>query len=260
VTKIDIAGESFTVAVEGRSGAPAIILSHALGADLTMWDRQAPILAERFQVIRYNSRGHSGSPPAKGPLTIGDLGQDALAILDALGVAHAHWMGLSMGGAVGLWLLEHARERFDRAVLANTAAHFGSTSAWNERIETVRAKGVGAVAPSQIERWFTKAFREAHPEVVARILSILQSCPAEGYAACAAAIRDMDMREDMTTVRIPALVIVGSCDLSAPPPFGEEIARSIEGARLITLEAAHLSNIEAAEAFNRAALEFLTEA
>jgi 3-oxoadipate enol-lactonase len=258
VAKIEISGEGFNVVVEGRSGAPAVVLAHALGADLSMWEPQTPILAEHFRVVRYDSRGHASGPAATGPLTLADLGRDALAIMNALDIPRAHWLGLSMGGAIGLWLLVHARERIDRAILANTAAHFAPASAWNARIGAVLTGGVAAVAPALIERWFTKEFREREPQTVARVFEILRACPAEGYATCAAAIRDMDLREDITAVRAPALVIVGSGDPSAPPALGAEIAASIAGAQLTTLEAAHLSNIEAPSAFSRAALEFLT--
>jgi 3-oxoadipate enol-lactonase len=256
--KIEISGEAFNVVVEGRPGTPAVVLAHALGADLTMWEPQAPILAERFRVVRYDSRGHASGPAAREPLTLADLGRDVLAIMNALDIPRAHWLGLSMGGAIGQWLLVHARERIDRAILANTAAHFAPASAWNTRIEAVRAGGVEAVAPALIERWFTKEFREREPKTVARVFEVLRACPGEGYAACAAAIRDMDLREDIKTVCAPALVIVGSRDPSAPPALGAEIAASIAGARLTSLEAAHLSNIEASAEFNRAAFEFLT--
>jgi 3-oxoadipate enol-lactonase len=258
MAKLDVAGESFNVLVEGPSDAPAVIMAHALGADLTMWDPQASVLSRRFRVVRYDSRGHSNGPSATGPLTLADLGRDALAILDALGIARAHWVGLSMGGSIGQWLLIHRRERIERAILANTAAYLGPASAWDARIKAVREGGVAAIAPAIIERWFTKEFREREPQVVARILKILQSTPADGYAACAAAVRDMDLREDIKTVCAPVLVIASRHDLSASPQLGAEIAASIAGSRLLTLEAAHLSNIEAADAFNRAAIEFLT--
>lgn len=259
MAKIDVQGERFNVVVEGPPDAPPIILAHALGADLTMWDRQASVLSPRFRVVRYDSRGHASGPAATGAFTLADLGRDALAILDALGIARAHWLGLSMGGSIGQWILVHARERVERAVLANTAAHFAPASAWDARIQAVREGGLAAVAPALIERWFTKDFREREPAVVARVEAVVQASPPDGYIACAAALRDMDLHEEIKTIRAPALVIVGRHDPSAPPPLGEEIANSIAGARLVTLEAAHLSNIEAAEAFNQAVIEFLTE-
>jgi 3-oxoadipate enol-lactonase len=255
--KIETNGARLNVIVEGAGDAPAILLAHALGCDHNMWDWQRPALLRRHRVIRYDVRGHGGSTGGEGPYSLATLGQDALAILDALGVERAHWLGLSMGGVIGQWLLIHAPNRISRAILANTAAHLAPASAWDARIAAVKENGVGAIAAAVVERWFTKAFREREPQIVARIFDILRASPAEGYAACAAALRDMDLREEIKNLRAPVLVVTGRHDASTPPELGAQIAQAIEGAQLVTLEAAHLSNIEAAEAFNRAVVDFL---
>jgi 3-oxoadipate enol-lactonase len=259
MSKLEVGADIFNVIVDGASDAPAIMLAHALGCDHRMWCGQMPALVDRCRVIRYDVRGHGASASGKGPYSLDQLGGDALAILDALNVERAHWLGLSMGGVIGQWLLIHAPDRIDRAILANTAAYLGPASAWDARIQAVREGGVGAVAPSVIERWFTKDFREREPEIVRRIFEILRFSPAEGYVGCAAALRDMDLREEIKKVRAPALVIAGRHDPSTPPELGAQIAQSIRGARFVTLEAAHLSNIEAAERFNQAVTEFLAE-
>ncbi|HUZ66934.1 MAG TPA: 3-oxoadipate enol-lactonase [Beijerinckiaceae bacterium] len=254
---MNIGGETFNVKVEGPENAPALMLSNSLGANLHMWDDQAAAFARSFRLIRYDSRGHGASVANPGPYSIERLGRDALAILDALGVAKAHWVGLSKGGMVGQWLLANAGERFGRAVLANTAAHYADPSSWNARIAAVRANGMTALAPSVIERWFTPEFLEREPAAVERVAAMLRATPAEGYAACCAAIRDMDLREDDRRIKNPVLVIVGARDLATPPAHGQDIAARIAGAKLVELEAAHLSNIEQPEAFTRAALSFL---
>jgi 3-oxoadipate enol-lactonase len=257
MSKLERDGAAFNVVDEGNSDAPPIMLAHALGCDHAMWDWQLPSLLRRYRVIRYDVRGHGGSASPRGPYSLETLGLDAVAILDALGIERAHWLGLSMGGVIGEWLLTHAPQRVGRAILANTAAYLGPPGAWDARINAVMENGVGAIAPSVIERWFTKEFCEREPQTVARIYETLRSSPADGYVACAAALRDMDLRDEIRHVRAPVLVIVGRRDPSTPPEFGAQIARAIQSARLVTLEAAHLSNIEAAEAFNRAMMDFL---
>jgi len=166
-------------------------------------------------------------------------------------------VGLGAGGLVGQWLLERAPERINHAVLANTGAYAGGAEIWNERIRTAHEKGVEALAPSLIENWFTRHFREHHPEEVRHIEAGLLGTSAEGYAAAAAAVRDADMRGGLHAIRHPVLVIVGRHDPVAPPGVGALIASSVKGARLVTLEAAQLSPVEAAQAFNHALLEFL---
>jgi 3-oxoadipate enol-lactonase len=87
---------------------------------------------------------------------------------------------------------------------------------------------------------------------------MLHTTPAHGYAGSCSAIRDMDQRESIRSVTNPVLVVVGSRDPATPPEMGKRIADTIRGARIVTLDAAHLSNIEQAEAFNQAVIDFLT--
>jgi 3-oxoadipate enol-lactonase len=121
MTDIIIAGETFNVLIEGGENKDGLMLSNPMGTNLHLWDPQIPALAEHFRVVRYDSRGHGGSVVNQGPYSVEGLGRDALAIMDALGIERVHWLGLSMGSIVGLWLLVHARERVGRAVLAGTA-------------------------------------------------------------------------------------------------------------------------------------------
>jgi 3-oxoadipate enol-lactonase len=258
MTDINVAGETFRVLIEGDETKPVLMLAHALGCNLDMWDKQIPAFTEHFRVVRYDSRGHGSSVANEGPYSIADLGRDALNIIDALALEEVHWLGLSLGGMVGQWLLTNAPDRIERAVLANTTAHLSELDPWNSRITTVREQGLEAVIESVIERWFTEGFRVEHPEAVVPIVAMLQATPVQGYLASCAAVRDMDFREAIRSVTNPVLVITGRADLSTPPEMGELIASSIPGAQLVTLEAAHLSNIEDEANFNKAVIDFLT--
>jgi 3-oxoadipate enol-lactonase len=253
-----IDGVAFNVVVEGQDDAPAILVAHSLGADLTQWDPQMDSLARRFRVIRYDSRGHGHTEATPGPYSVEQLGRDALAVLDALGVEKTHYMGLSLGGIVGMWLLANAPERIDRAILANTSACFGHPDLWNGRIRHALADGMDSLAGPTMDRWFTRDFHESAPEAIERIAARFRATSPEGYAATAAALRDADLREAIRGVQNRVLVIVGAQDPAATPAAGGLIADSIRGARLVALDAAHLSNIEAANAFNRAMVSFLT--
>jgi 3-oxoadipate enol-lactonase len=251
-------GVEFNVTLDGPENAPPLMLSNSLGTNLHMWDPQIPELTKHFRVIRYDSRGHGQSGAPDGPYSIDELGRDALAIMDALELEQVHWMGLSKGGMIGQWLLTHAPERIGRAVLANTGSHMPPPDLWNQRIRTALDKGMEELTPGVIERWFTPEFREREPETVQKIVRMLHTTPAHGYAGSCSAIRDMDQRESIRTVTNPVLVVVGSRDPATPPEMGKRIADTIRGARIVTLDAAHLSNIEQAEAFNQAVIDFLT--
>jgi 3-oxoadipate enol-lactonase len=152
---------------------------------------------------------------------------------------------------------KHPR-RFSRMALCNTAAHMAPPEMWDQRIEAVTRKGMAAVADGVVERWFTAAFRSRQPQTVARIREMLIGTNPIGYAGCCGAIRDMDERDFLGTIEASALVVVGAHDPATAPEKGKYIAEHIPGARLETLDCAHLSNVERAEDFNRIVLGFLT--
>lgn len=245
---------------DGPEGRPTLLLSNSLGTTHAMWDSQIADLAEHYRVLRYDTRGHGSSDVPAGPYDIALLARDVLALLDALELRTVSFCGLSLGGMVGIWLAANAAGRIERVVLCNTSAHVGSPDLWNSRIEAVRRGGMAAVADTVIERWLTPRFREANPQTVNRIRDMLLGTPPEGYAACCAAVRDMDQRASLERISAPALVISGAHDPAIPLEHGQLIAQRVRGARLTELDASHLSNVEAAHAFTAAVLEFLTAA
>src|SRR6185437_7912185 len=155
----------------------ALVLSNSLGSDLSMWDPQAEALAERFRLVRYDTRGHGRSPVPDGPYTIDHAGQDALALLDHLGIERAHWAGLSLGGMTGMWLGINAPERLDRLVLLCTSAQLGPAETWRERAETVRTQGTEAVAEAGVGRWLTERYRDEHPDTAAWLRDMIAATP-----------------------------------------------------------------------------------
>jgi len=242
--------------LEGPDNTPVLVLSNSLGSTLGMWDDQAPVLRERFRLLRYDQRGHGDSPVPSGPYKLEDLGRDALALLDRLEIERASFCGLSIGGLVGMWLASEAPERVERLVLCCTAPRF-DPEMYDARASKVRAEGVGSIADVVLERWFTPEFRAARPETVEAAANMLRSTPAEGYAGCCEALRDADLRSRLGGIRAPTLVIAGAEDPATTVDQAEEIRDSIPEARLVVIEAAHLANIEQPEAVTREILEHL---
>jgi 3-oxoadipate enol-lactonase len=245
------------VEVTGSDSAPVLMLSNSLGTNLTMWDDQANEFAKHFRLIRYDRRGHGQSGVTKGPYSFDRLGRDILAVLDALNITKVNWCGLSMGGMDGQWLGANAPDRIEKLILANTNFYYADKTSWAGRIKLVREKSFGDLADANMDRWFTKSFRERAPQTMARVTEMFLTNNREGYIACVEAVRDMDFRESNPRITAPTLVIVGTHDLATPPAAGEGIAKAIKGARVVALDAAHISNIEQPEAFTKAALDVL---
>jgi 3-oxoadipate enol-lactonase len=241
-----------------RPGAPALLFINSLGASLEMWDDQLEALGERYELVRYDVRGHGKSTSgAQREYTLEQLADDALAVLDACGIARAHVCGLSLGGMTAMTLALRAPDRVLKLALCSTSTHMPPRENWQARIEAVLKNGMAEVTEATLGRWFTPAFHHAEPAKVERVRQMLLSTDPRGYAACAAAIRDMDLRDAISQITSRALVIAGTLDPATPPPHAEHIISKIAGSKLVTLECAHLSNIERAGEFNAALLEFL---
>lgn len=243
----------------GPTDGPVVVLSGSLGSDLRMWDPQVGPLADAgFRVVRYDHRGHGASPVPPGPYRLADLAADATALLDRLGVRRAHWVGLSLGGMVGLWLAAHRPERVAALALCCTSTAPGPARGWHERAATVRAGGTEAVADAVVARWFTPGWRAANPERTAHHRAVIAATPAEGYASCCTAIATMRLTEALPRVTAPTLVLAGADDPATPPDHGERIARAVPGAQLeVVAGAAHLGTVEQPERFTEAVLRHL---
>ncbi|MFC4931571.1 3-oxoadipate enol-lactonase [Massilia sp. GCM10023247] len=261
MASMNIDGNKLHYRCDGERGRPTVVLSNSLGTDLTMWDAQASVLATRFNVVRYDTRGHGGSVgqsgATPGPYTIELLGRDVLALLDHLDVERAHFVGLSMGGVIGQWLGAHAPERLHKLVLANTASKIGTEEGWRARAASVRACGMADIAAGSPGRWFTPAFVERQAVVVGTMQKTVRGLDPEGYAACCEALAVADLGQDLERIAAPTLVIAGADDPVTTVADGAALVAAIKGARLATLPASHLSNIEAPDRFTQAVTSFL---
>jgi 3-oxoadipate enol-lactonase len=260
VPMIESEGARIHYRFDGDEGGPVVMFSNSLGTNLSMWDAQAPALAARFRVLRYDTRGHGQSSVTPGPYRIMQLGPDVVRLLDELEIERAHFCGLSMGGMTGMWLGVYAAPRIERLVLCNTAAKIGTPDIWNARIEAVRQGGMAAVAGAVIQRWFTPEFIARAPDAIERTRQMILSTPPEGYIANCAAIRDMDQRETISRISASTFVITGAKDTVTTPSDARYIVERVACAQYAELDAAHLSNIEAAERFTQRLVQFLETA
>lgn len=245
--------------LDGRADGAPIVLSASLGTTHALWERQLPVLAESYRVIRYDHRGHGGSPATPGDYSLADLGTDALALLDRLEIATTAWCGVSLGGMVGLWLAINAPERLNSLVVICSSAHAPPASRWLERAAAVREAGSTAVvADAVLAGWFTPEFVRSDPQAVERAGGMLRSTPAGGYAGCCAAVASLDLRDGLARIELPTLVASAAQDTALPREHGLAIAAAVRGARFALIErAAHIANVEQPEVVNRLILDHL---
>ncbi|HEX2377255.1 MAG TPA: 3-oxoadipate enol-lactonase [Gaiellales bacterium] len=238
---------------------PGLLLVNSLGTALDLWEPQVAPLAARFRLIRYDQRGHGGTPAPEGPYTIAALAGDAIELLDRVGLERVSVCGLSIGGAVAAWIAAHAADRVERLVIGSAGPRFATPETWVERAAAVRAGGTETVVDGVLERWFTPAFAAAHAEVVDGFRATFCEVNREGYAGCCDALAEWDATPHLGRIRAPTLVIAGADDTVAPPDRGRELADAIPGARLVIIDdCAHLASANQPAAFTAAVLAHLT--
>jgi 3-oxoadipate enol-lactonase len=246
--------------VTGPEGAPVLMLSNSLATDLTMWDDQVAPFTRHFRLVRYDRRGHGKSSVPPGPYSMERFGRDVLAVIDALQIPKINWCGLSMGGMVGQWLGANAPQRIEKLILSNTACYYPDKSVWDGRIKLVREKGLAGIVDTNMERWFTKDFRDHAKAPMQKMREMFLATKLEGFIGCGYAIRDMDHRPLLAKITAPTLVIAGRFDPATPLEGNEFIRDHIPGAKLAVLEAAHIANVEQPKIYADTVLDFLRNA
>ncbi len=247
--------------IDGDDDRPVVMLSHSLGLDHGLWDALTADLLPHARVVRYDTRGHGASDTPPGDYRVEEMGRDALALADALGIRTFAFCGLSLGGMIGQWLAAAVPDRVTALVLANTSSRLTDPQLMEDRRRRVLEGGMMAIADTALGRFFSpKRLASGGPAVAWARRTLLASDPT-GYAASCAAIRDLDQRPLLPRITTRTLVICGDLDVSMPwaghsAPLLDEIA----GARAVRLPAAHISNLERPRSFNGAVLDFLVPA
>jgi 3-oxoadipate enol-lactonase len=225
----------------GPDDAPVLVLGNALGTTSSMWDG----IDLPFRTLRYDHRGHGGSPAPAGPYTIAELAKDVLELLDHLHLKRVAYAGVSLGGMIGMWLAAHTG-RVSRLALICTTAWFPDKSLWDKRIATVEESGIESIADQTVSRWFTS---HHDPAAVRAFRDGLVQVDPAAYVACCQAIRDMDLRPELNRIKAPTVVIAAAQDQATPTEFARAITEVIPDAELYVVgDAAHLANVEAHDA------------
>jgi 3-oxoadipate enol-lactonase len=254
---IEANGISIHFRIDGREGAPWITFSNSLATDLHMWDAQVDALAADYRILRYDFRGHGGTTVTPPPYDLALLAADVIGLWDALEIGQSHFVGLSIGGAMGLELITANRGRILSAAICD--ARCRSTEmhleGWRRRIKAADLGGMEAMVEEFSGGWFTPA---ADPAVVEKVAAMIRATPLDGFRGGVAAVAGVDHAARLGDIQCPAMFLAGTEDVGDFPRQAVAMHEAVPGSTLVLLEnAAHLCNMERAGAFNDALLAFL---
>lgn len=252
-------GINLNYEVRGDKG-PWVVLSHSLACNLHMWDAQIDLLKGKFRVLAFDTRGHGKSDAPAGAYRMDDLVEDARGLLAALDVEKPHWVGLSMGGMIGMTYALKYPDAFRSMVLCDTSSRIPPELApvWETRIKTANEQGMQGLVAGTLERWFTEPFRASRKDVIDAVAAMIVATPVAGYAGCCHAIPTINCTDRLNAVTCPVQIIVGEQDAGTPVAMSQAIHSAIKGSELVVIpSASHLSNLEQPEKFNQALTGFL---
>ena len=257
--QVEANGLSFHCRIDGAEQGQWLVFSNSLATNLSMWDGQVARFENSYRILRYDQRGHGGTSVPKEGCTFDQLADDVVALLDAVGIARATFVGVSMGAITALRLAARYADRVPRIVACDGqwASPAGSAELWEERIKVASSQGMGALVEPTVQRWFRPAFLAANSPVLAKVRQMIAATPAGGYIACSKALEKFDFRESVKGIAVPTLFVVGVLD-GVMPQAMREMHQALGGSHFREIaEAGHLPNVEQPEEFNRILADFL---
>ena len=243
--------------ITGTPNSPVLAFSNSLGTDMGMWDELIPNLLPYFRVLQYDTRGHGESEITNDAYTIDLLGNDFIALLDALKIDKVYFCGLSMGGLIGQWLGINHSKRISKLILSNTDSKIGAVENWIDRIKMIQNEGMQSIIEGTMDRWFTADFRKNNPSRIAEIKSVFAKNSIVGYTNSCAAVRDADFRNDLQKITVETLVITGNEDAVTNVEQAELLVKAIPNASLKVIPACHLSATELPEVYTKVLIDFI---
>ncbi|MDP3700580.1 MAG: alpha/beta fold hydrolase [Hylemonella sp.] len=246
--------------LHGAADAPWLTLSHPIGATLEIWDGLMPELARNYRVLAINTHEQAGLPGAA-------CSMDALAarvqqLWQALGITRSHFLGLSLGGCIGVSLALRSPQSVRSLVVACSRLEMddAATNMWQQRAALVEQQGMAPVVTPTLERWFTPAYLAGQPAAVEAVRQQLVACPPKGYADSARALAGLHLQERLGQLQVPTLYLAGLDDQAVPAAQIEGYARLTPGARYAALAGPHILHLENPKGFSHSVLDFFGQA
>ena len=237
-----------------------VVLIHAVGHDLTYWDRQIEALSDSYNVVAFDLPGHGRSAPSSSGWSFDYAANVVAALIIELSASPVHLIGISFGGMIAQVIAITQPDLIRSLTLIGTAPSFPKEvrEGMRARADLIRAEGMAAVIDSSLQRWLTQQTREHRPDITDRLTKTLLGDDAATHAAIWDIISELDLDDRLCEISCPTLVLVGEQDPSTPPAVASRLAAAIKNSSLIVVpEASHIVTVEAPSAVNMALLSFL---
>jgi aminoacrylate hydrolase len=249
----------------GPAGAPPLILSPGLGGSASYWAPNLAALAAEHRVILYDHRGTGRSDRTLPPkLSVADMADDVLQLMDGLGLIGAGLVGHAAGGVIGLSLALNHPERIERLVVINgwSRPNPHTLACFETRLALLRDSGVEAFVSAQPiflypARWIADEFDRLAAEAVQQIAHFQGAANVEARIAALAAF-DVDAR--LAEIDAPVLLVAAEDDMLVPPQCSERLYAGLSDATLILMSGGHACNVTIADDFNSVTCEWLGRA
>lgn len=253
MTIVEVNGLQFRCALTRTAGAdrPWLLFSNSLMTDLTIWDEQVAAFATRYNILRYDQRGHGGTAVPPDDCTFDMLADDVTALMDRWDLRTAIVVGVSMGGVTAMRMLARHPERVAGAAICDAGAVTppDGREAWEERMAVAREGGMQALVEPTIQRWFAPG--RVQSDAANRVRSMIAGTPFDGFVRAARALQDFDLRASLAAFPVPVLTLAGSEDGGTPRAM-RAFSQQIPQAEFVLIEGAgHLPNIDRADEFNQ---------
>jgi 3-oxoadipate enol-lactonase len=254
--KINLGKYNIAIDISGTESKPWIILSNSLGTTHKMWAPQMDLLNKNFKVLRYDTLGHGESDAPDGPYTFNQLEQDVISLMDALSILRANFLGLSIGGMVGLGLAINYPNRINKLICADARAEATESfiKLWEERDIAMQDNGVKSIWAGTKKRWFYNQ----NIDTIETFEKEFCNTSINGLTGCGAALKELDYKKYLGKIKNKTLYLGGLNDAGAPADIMEEMSILTPKSIYIAIErAAHIANVDNPIEFNKAISEFL---
>jgi 3-oxoadipate enol-lactonase len=244
-------------------GKPWLTFSNSLATDLGMWSPQVEAFAADYRILRYDTRGHGGSAVPAGPYDPKMMADDVIGLWDVLGIETSHFVGLSMGGVIGLALaLDHPDRVASLCVCDSRAnSHPVHMERWAARNQGAAEHGMGWLADDFTGHWFTKAAHAAKLDWIDHVRRMVEATDLDGYLAAVNVVTSVDFRPRLAELKVPTLFLAGAQDIGDFPDQAKAMAAAVPGSSCVLIDgAAHLCNLEKPDEFNAAIAAHLKRA